>query len=192
MTMPARILARSRRRRSQAPASASGPHQRIGQPERPKAEGAPSPTWALTLALLVIVVVAGAARLAVEAPFFYRPSLFTSAGLAPVPQDDAHTPALDAALRAAASALPAASVCVITADSWNRDYFRASYLLMPRNVWPVAPLLSRFPPLVATITDAITKRGADCLLVQSGVRIPPGWRLLTAGVYASYVPEGQS
>jgi hypothetical protein len=160
--------------------------------DRPDAVDAIPPTWTLTLVLVVLVIVVGAARISVEAPFFYRHSLVTSAGVAPVPQDDADTPGLDSALQSAATALPADSVCVITRDSWSREYFRASDLLMPRDVWPVAPLLTRNAPSIETIAGAIARHGANCLLVQPGVPIPHGWRLLTGGAYAAYVPIGPS
>jgi hypothetical protein len=161
------------------------------QADRPEAAGENAPTWTLILALAALIIVVGAARLSVEAPFFYRQSLVTSAGVAPVPQDDADTPVLDSALRSAVAALPADSVCVITRDSWSRDYFRASYLLMPRNVWPVAPLLTQYPPSIEMISAAIVHREADCLLVQPDVPIPPGWRRLTKGAYSSYVRANQ-
>jgi hypothetical protein len=162
------------------------------QADRPDAVGGVTPSWMLTVALVVLVIVIGAARISVEAPFFFKHALVTSAGVAPVPQDDADTPALDRALRSAATALPADSVCVITRDSWSREYFRASYLLMPRDVWPVAPLLTRNPPSIEMIAGAIARHGANCLLVEPGVAIPPGWRLLTSGAYAAYVPVGPS
>jgi hypothetical protein len=82
-------------------------------------------------------------------------------------------------------------VCVIAADSWDRDYFRASYLLMPRKVWPAAPLFTAYPPSQGMITGAISHHGADCLLVQSGVPIPHGWRLFSGGAYAAYLLPSQ-
>lgn len=165
---------------------------RVRQPVRPDMADRPTPTWTLALVLVALVIVVAATRISVEAPFFDRQPLVTSTGLAPVPQDDAATPALDDALRNAAAALPANSVCVITADSWSRDYFRASYLLMPRHIWPVASLLTRNPPSIGTISTEVRRRGANCLLAQFAVPIPHGWRPRTGGVYTLYVPVRKS
>jgi hypothetical protein len=145
----------------------------------------------LLLVLLGLIVLVGASRLTVEAPFFGRSALVSSAGWAPVPQDDRNAPAVDQALRHAAHVLPAGAICVIGQDSWNRDYFRASYILMPRRVWPVTPLLAGPIPSLGLLTTALTGHQADCLLVQPGAAVPDGWRRVTGGAYAAYVPMGR-
>jgi hypothetical protein len=146
---------------------------------------------ALLAVLLGLIIVVGMSRLSVEAPFFGRSSLVNSAGWAPVPQDDRNDPEVDLALRRAAHALPAGAVCVIGRDSWNRDYFRASYILMPRRVWPAAPLLSVPEPPIGTLTAALSSHHADCLLVSPGAAVPDGWRRVSDGAYATYIPKGR-
>ncbi|MGH2388332.1 MAG: hypothetical protein ACRDIE_09015, partial [Chloroflexota bacterium] len=126
----------------------------------------------LLLVLLGLIVLVGAPRISVEAPFFGPSALVSSAGLAPVPQDDPNAPPVDMALRRAASMLPASSVCVIARDSWNRDYFRASYILMPRRVWPAGLLLPEPTPTLGMLSAALSTRRADCLLVPPGSAIP--------------------
>lgn len=145
----------------------------------------------LSVVLLGLIVLVGMSRLSVEAPFFGRSSLVNSAGWAPVPQDDRNAPEVDLALRRAASMLPVSSVCVIARDSWNRDYFRASYILMPRRVWPAAPLLSRPVPSPGTLAATLSSRHADCLLVPPAAAVPDGWLRVSGGAYAIYIPKGR-
>src|ERR1035437_7919821 len=150
------------------------------------------PPRVLMLVLLAMIILVGASRLSVEAPFFGSASLVTSAGLAPVPQIDPYNPAVDQALQRAAIAVPPGAVCVIARDSWDRDYLRASYLLMPRRVWPAARLLANRSPSIGTIAAALSNRKADCLLVQPGTPVPGGWRRVIDGAYAAYVPARRS
>jgi hypothetical protein len=135
------------------------------------------------LALLLLVDLP---RLRGEWRFFQPGILYDAVGGAPVPQDDALTPGVDAALRRAALLLPVDSVCVIAHSSWNRDYFRASYLLLPRRVWPADALLdgSRLTPEI--LRAALQAHHAGCLLVPTGVAAPTGMRRLTTGGIALY------
>ncbi len=141
-----------------------------------------------TLALVVLIVVIGVPRLSVERPIFRSGSLIQANGSAPVPQDDANPPAVDRAFAAAATFLLRDAICVISQDSWNRDYFRASYVLMPRRVWPVAPLLAAWPPSARMLARAAHDRHATCLLVSADVPVPSGWHRATDGAYALYLP----
>jgi hypothetical protein len=145
----------------------------------------------LPVVLLGLIIVVGMSRLSVEAPFFGRSALVNSAGWASVPQDDRNDPEVDLALRRAAHALPTGAVCVIGRDSWNRDYFRASYLLMPRRVWPVAPLLSVPEPSIGTLAAALSSHHADCLLISPGAAVPDGWLRVSDGTYATFIPKGR-
>jgi len=141
--------------------------------------------------LVGLLVVVGVPRFSVESPFFRPDTLTQAGGSAPVPQDDPSSSAVDRAFEAAAAILPRGAVCVISQDSWNRDYFRASYVLMPRRVWPVAPLLAAWPPSSRALARAARERYATCLLVSAGIPVPSGWRRSTEGAYALYVLGGR-
>ncbi len=142
---------------------------------------------AIVLAMLVLVLVVGSTRFTGEWRFFRPTPLVSADGSAPVLQDDAADPAVDAAFRAAARAIPSDATCVIAQDSWNRDYFRASYLLMPRRVWPVSDRLSGALPSPRVIADAMQNRRASCLLIRSGQQAPAGLQRVDTGAYLLYV-----
>lgn len=144
--------------------------------------------WYL-LVLVLVVLIVGAPRISVEARFFGSGAVLHADGSAPVPQDDANPSRIDLAFRAARARLPSDATCVIARDSWNRDYFRASYLLMPRRVWPIATLLTTAPPVLSTVSASLRVRAARCLLAPAGTPIPTGWRHETSGAYSLYVPD---
>jgi hypothetical protein len=144
----------------------------------------------LLLILLVIVVLLDAGRLGGEWRFFQGGSLFDTRGDAPVPQDDPLTPALDAALRAASLFLPRDAICVIAADSWQRTYFRASYLLQPRIVWPAVAGPAVAPVLADRLRGALRSHRATCLLVPAGWPVPSGWSLAAHGAVNLYLKRG--
>ena len=125
-----------------------------------------------------------------EFRFFVQGSLVDAQGGQPVPQDDAVTPALDTSLARAAALLPRAAICAVATGAWNRTYFRASYLLMPRRIWPVGPGFADGPLSVARIAATMTAHRAECLLAAAGVPTPPAMRRLLAardGGLALYV-----
>ena len=138
--------------------------------------------------LMLVVLAMGIPRIAVEAPFFRSGAIIHADGSALVPQDDANSAPIDQAFRVAGAVLPREITCVIARDSWNRDYFRASYVLMPRPVWPVARLLTTSLPGLATVSRSLEAREARCLLASAGTPIPRGWQRETLGVYSLYVP----
>jgi hypothetical protein len=137
------------------------------------------------LIVLVALIALAGPQLAAEWRVFHDRSLISSSGGAPVPQDDAATPALDAALRAAAALLPRDATCVVAVDAWQRTYQRASYLLMPRRVWPAADE----PSSVSSdqLSRALASRHAQCALVPAGGATPSGLRLAHGGAIALYV-----
>src|SRR5579885_3262780 len=137
--------------------------------------------------MLVVLVLVVWPRLQGEWRFFQPGSLVSPDGSAPVLQDDAADPAADAAFRAAAAHLPANATCVIARNAWYRDYFRATYLLMPRRVWPAVDD-PRTPITSAVLKDTVLARHASCLLIPPGSTAPAGFRQVTAGTYALYMP----
>jgi hypothetical protein len=141
----------------------------------------------LLLLLLVVALLFSAGQLRGELRFFTGASPFNPAGQAPVPQDDPLTPILDRALRAAAHLLPARAICVIALDSWQRTYFRASYLLQPRRVWPAVAPPSTGPLPVGLVRAAARTHAATCLLAPPDQPVPPGWSLVHGGVVDLYV-----
>lgn len=144
-------------------------------------------TLAVVLALAVLITwpqVRGEFR------FFAPGNLVDAQGGQPVPQDDAVTPALDASLARAAALLPRAAICAVATGTWNRTYFRASYLLMPRRIWPVGPGFADGPLSVAQIAATMAEHRADCLLAAAGEPTPPAMRRLleaSRGGLALYV-----
>ena len=141
-------------------------------------------------AVLALAVVITWSQVHGEFRFFVPGNLIDAQGGQPVPQDDALTPALDASLARAAALLPPTEVCVVATGAWNRTYFRASYLLMPRRIWPVGPGFADGPLTVAQIAATMTEHRADCLLAAAGVPTPPAMRRLLAasgGGLALYV-----
>ena len=125
-----------------------------------------------------------------ELRFFAQGSLVDAQGGQPVPQDDTLTPALDASLARAVALLPRAAICAVATGAWNRTYFRASYLLMPRRVWPVGLGFADGPLSVEEIAATMAAHRADCLLAAAGVPPPPAMRRLLAargGGLALYV-----
>lgn len=139
----------------------------------------------LALLVVVMLLVLDRSQLATEWRFFHYRALVSAAGFAPVPQDDAATPALDAALRAAATLLPRGAVCVVGVDAWQRTYFRASYVLMPRRVWPAANRPSSVS--TAQLDRALALHHAGCALVPPGGAAPSGLRLDHGGAIDLYV-----
>ena len=139
---------------------------------------------------LLLVVLVGllidAPRLRDELRFFHGPNLVAADGGAPVLQDDQATPAIDNAFRTVARILAPGVTCVIARDSWHRDYFRASYLLMPHQVWPVAALLVDPLPTALQITTALHEYAAQCLLAPASLAVPSGMQLLWRGDYNLY------
>ena len=144
----------------------------------------------LVVAVLGVLVVLGSARSAAELRFFGTRSPYTAPGMAPVPQDDTETPALDASLRAVAAMLPRDATCVIAVDAWRRDYFRASYILMPRRIWPAADLPSDVSLTPAALHQVMALRHASCLLAAPGTDVPPGLRQAYSGAIVLYRPAG--
>jgi len=144
----------------------------------------------LVLLFLAFLVWLDAPRLAGEWGFAHNTEIIARDGSAPVPQDDLLTPGLDASLRRAAALLPADAVCVIAQHAWSREYFRASYILMPRSVWPAVDRPG-LPTLTASVlSQALFKRHAGCLLAAVGLPIPAGFRLLVAGDLNVYLAAG--
>lgn len=141
-------------------------------------------------AVLALAVLLSWPQLRSEFRFFTPGSLVDVQGGQPVPQDDAITPALDASLARAAALLPRTAICAVATGAWNRTYFRASYLLMPRRMWPVGSGFADGPLSVAQIAATMAAHRADCLLAAAGVPVPPGLRQLLAvggGGLALYV-----
>jgi hypothetical protein len=156
--------------------------QMPGAPGRPRDRFA----WlaAATLALLLVVGEPGVER---ELQFFLPGAVISQDGSAPVPQDDPRNPAVDAAFREAASDLPASATCVIDQDTWNEDYFRASYIMMPRQVWPYTGEADGGTPSAADIRVAMIARHATCALLRAGTPEPTSLVRLTFGAYSLYV-----
>lgn len=123
---------------------------------------------------------------------FDRQSPYSTGGYAPVPQDDAQRPAFDAAIRAIAARLPHTATCVIAVDAWRREYFRASYLLMPRRVWPAGQSPRTAPYTTAQLLEAAEARQASCLLTLPGQPAPAAFRRLRSGMVALYMRPGSA
>jgi len=140
-------------------------------------------------AVLALAVLISWPQVRDEVRFFATGSLVDARGGQPVPQDDAITSALDASLVRAAALLPRTAVCAVATGAWNRTYFRASYLLMPRRVWPVGPGFADGPLSAAQIVTTMATHRANCLLAAAGVPTPVAMRRLAAsgGGLALYV-----
>lgn len=140
-------------------------------------------------AVLALAVLISWPQVCDEVRFFATGSLVDARGGQPVPQDDAVTPALDASLVRAAALLPRTAICAVATGAWNRTYFRASYLLMPRRVWPVGPGFADGPLSAAQIAATMAAHRANCLLAAAGVPKPVAMRRLAAsgGGLALYV-----
>jgi len=141
-------------------------------------------------AVLALAVLISWPQVRDEVRFFAPGSLVDAQGGQPVPQDDAVTPALDASLVRAAALLPRTAVCAVATGTWNRTYFRASYLLMPRRVWPVGTGFADGPLSAIQIAATMAAHRANCLLAAAGVPVLPGLRRLLAasgGGLALYV-----
>lgn len=147
-----------------------------------------APMGYLPVALIVLLVLAlvDAPRLQDELRFFRPGSLIAADGSAPVLQDDANNPAVDAAFTAAASRLPAGATCVIALHAWHRDYFRAAYLLMPRRIWP-AVSDPGMPITPVVLRAALAARHASCLFAPRAMPVPAGLTLAHGGAYTLYL-----
>jgi hypothetical protein len=142
--------------------------------------------------VLFALIVLDRSSLQDELRFFRVQSPYTAPGVAPVPQDDVETPALDAALRGMIPLLPRDASCVIAVDAWQRDYFRASYLLMPRRIWPAVDRPTTVPLGTAALGRALAQHRAGCLLAPAGTAAPSGLRLARGGVLALYLAGARS
>jgi hypothetical protein len=139
---------------------------------------------AATTALLLVL---GLPALQAETRFFEPAAVIGANGSAPVPQDGDTSLANDKAFRLAASILPAGSTCIIAVDAWNGDYFRASYILMPRHVWPYVNAPESGTPTATALSAALATHGATCLLVGRHTAVPTRARRLTTGAYSLYI-----
>jgi hypothetical protein len=79
---------------------------------------------------------------------------------------------------------------VIALDGWQRDYFRASYLLMPRAVWPYRQDPAHGPATALALRAAMTLHHATCLLAGAGIGVPSDVARVTGGAYSLYVLRG--
>lgn len=142
------------------------------------------------VAVLLVMAALGGSGLANEVRFFAPGSLVSVSGDVPVPQEDRRTPALDAALQRAALHLSRGATCVIAYDSWRREYFRASYLLMPRRVWPAVARQDETPISAQVLTAALAAHRTGCLIAPPGVTLPAGLRRITSGAVSLYLRVG--
>jgi hypothetical protein len=145
-----------------------------------------------SLGIVAVVVVAflillNASAISSELRFFLSNSVTNADGSAPVLQDSGRDPRIDAAFRTAASLLPTTATCVISTDSWHEDYFRASYIMMPRRIWPYRISFSAAPPSALDIAAALVEHNATCALLSADVRPPQDLYRLTHGAYSLYV-----
>jgi hypothetical protein len=138
--------------------------------------------------VLVLFVAVTISSLKDELRFFSPTGITAADGSAPVLQDSNRSPAVDSAFRRAASALPRSSVCVIDKDAWHEDYFRASYVMMPRRIWPYGDNALKTPLSLANVLAAMRAHHAACLLASIGTPIPTGLRRSTVtDSYSLYV-----
>jgi hypothetical protein len=145
----------------------------------------------LGLALLFCLLLLDWPELGVEWQFFLPGNLDSRLRVAPVLQADPLDPAIDRAFTQAAPLLAPTAICVIALDAWHRDYFRASYLLMPRQVWPYQQDLTDRSATSAALRRAMQQRHATCLLAAPGVPAPRGLVPVTRGVYDLYLSRGR-
>jgi hypothetical protein len=138
------------------------------------------------LAVLILLIVVDASSLITEMRFFSPSPVVSQDGSAPVPQDSIRDPRIDDAFRRAAAVLPAAATCVVDKDSWHEDYFRASYIMMPRHVWPYADRASG-APTQADLARAVKLHAATCLLLSATSPVPGGVVRRTRGAYSLFV-----
>jgi hypothetical protein len=141
----------------------------------------------VAVAVLVLLAVIDSSSIEAELRFFSPSSITAANGSAPVPQDSIRSPDVDQAFRRAANALQSNAVCVIDKDAWNEDYFRASYVMMPRRIWPSMED-SRHRILTAGgLADAMHAHDATCLLLSAHSPVPRGLMRRTSGYYSLYV-----
>jgi hypothetical protein len=138
------------------------------------------------IVVLAIMLLVDTSRLATELRFFRPSSIASADGSAPVLQDSNRNPRIDADFRAAASHLPTTASCVIAVDSWHEDYFRASYIMMPRRIWPYAERSQRVPS-TPDIAVAMARHHAMCALLAAGETPPRGLHQITNGTYSLYI-----
>jgi hypothetical protein len=96
-------------------------------------------------------------------------------------------PEVNTAVKLAASRLPASAVCVIDRDAWTDDFERASFLLLPRRLWPVAEQPLTGPATAAQLGAAMAADHAHCLLARPSTVVPNGLTRLTSAYYSLYV-----
>jgi hypothetical protein len=142
---------------------------------------------AFALLVVACILILGAPELSTEWQFFVPGNLSAPTRVAPVLQADPLNPMIDSAFVHADRVLPPTAICIIALDAWHRDYFRASYLLMPRQVWPYQQQLTDTPAPTAALRAAMQRRRATCLLAGAGVRVPVNLVLASRGVYSLYV-----
>lgn len=143
------------------------------------------------LVLLAVLLLLDRSRLAIELRFFQARIPLVAPGVAPVPQVEPVTPALDSSLRMAAAVLPRGAACVIAVDAWQHAYARASYLLMPRRIWPDSDHPIGHALSAAQIGQILALRHAQCLLAPPGSRVPSGLHLACSGAIDLYVSTGR-
>jgi hypothetical protein len=144
----------------------------------------------LLVAILVLVslVAMTTSSLKDELRFFSPTGITAADGSAPVLQDSNRSAGVDAAFRGAATALSRSAVCVIDKDAWHEDYFRASYIMMPRQIWPFSDNARKTPLSSANLLVAMRAHHADCLLAGIGTPVPAGLRhLIVTDSYSLYV-----
>lgn len=147
----------------------------------------------IALATLMLVVLVDVPKIRAELLFFWPSPISAASGSMPVPQYNPRSPRIDDAFRLAARALPASATCVIDRDAWNDDYVRASYIMMPRRIWPYTTLSTLVPPTSTNLSRALRIHNASCLLVGAQTAVPPRMLRRTSGVYSLYVarPAGR-
>ncbi len=146
----------------------------------------------IALLVLVIAAAADAGRLVVELRFFSPAALVATGGFVPVPQYNPGLPAVDRAVRLADSRLPQSAVCVIDRDAWTDDYQRASFLMLPRRLWPYADIPATGRADTAQLRAAMSAHHATCLLASDTAVVPAGLGRLTDAYYSLYVTPGRA
>jgi hypothetical protein len=146
----------------------------------------------IALLVLVVLAAAGGSGLQHELRFFSPASINASTTSPPVPQYNPGAPAVNAAIRLAAGKLPASAVCVIDKDAWTDDFQRASFLLLPRRVWPYSEASTQRSPTAFDLAAALSLHHAGCLLADRPTAVPAGYTRLTRGAYSLYVAAGRS
>jgi hypothetical protein len=141
----------------------------------------------VAFAIVALVMLLNLSALQSELRFFMPSPVMNVDGSAPVLQDSRRSPAADRAFRLAAASLPTNATCVISVDAWNEDYFRASYLMMPRRVWPYSTTLEHTAARSRDLTVALRAHDTSCLLLGAGVEPPPHATRITSGSYSVFM-----